>query len=168
MIFCKHSSNCDLNETLRMNSWISECCPNTFLLTVYKMALVAALLFLLPVAWACAPQKAGIYQIIKVFLSKWANLQLQLDMHCCWWWVVVFFFLDYVMISCFPNAIIANVPECPYGWEIGQLSLGGVCYTGVNTPGFYRFTIPDLTPKNLSYCATLSEVKCSNSSAIIS
>ncbi|KAG7325055.1 hypothetical protein KOW79_011371 [Hemibagrus wyckioides] len=64
---------------------------------------------------------------------------------------------DYIMISCFPNAIIANVPECPYGWEIGQLSLGGVCYTGVNTPGFYRFTIPDLTPKNLSYCATLSE-----------
>lgn len=65
------------------------------------------------------------------------------------------------MISCFPNAIIANVPECPYGWEIGQLSLGGVCYTGVNTPGFYRFTIPDLTPRNLSYCATLSEVNLS-------
>lgn len=72
------------------------------------------------------------------------------------------------MISCFPNAIIANVPECPYGWEIGQLSLGGVCYTGVNTPGFYRFTIPDLTPKNLSYCATLSEVKLPNSSIITS
>lgn len=65
---------------------------------------------------------------------------------------------DYVMVSCFPNAIIANVPECPYGWEIGQLSLGGVCYNGINTPGFYRFTIPDLTPKNHSYCGTLSEV----------
>uniref|UniRef100_A0A673J9U2 Beta-tectorin-like n=1 Tax=Sinocyclocheilus rhinocerous TaxID=307959 RepID=A0A673J9U2_9TELE len=65
---------------------------------------------------------------------------------------------DYIMVSCFPNAIIANVPECPYGWEIGQLSLGGVCYAGINTPGFYRFTIPDLTPKNHSYCGTLSEV----------
>ncbi|XP_036427615.1 beta-tectorin isoform X1 [Colossoma macropomum] len=86
------------------------------------MAAVAAFFFLLPVSWACAPQKA-----------------------------------DYVMVSCFPNAIIANVPECPYGWEIGQLSLGGVCYTGINTPGFYRFTIPDLTPKNHSYCGTMSE-----------
>lgn len=88
-------------------------------------------------------------------------LDLQFDSHC--WHSLLFFFKDYVMISCFPNAIIANVPECPYGWEIGQLSLGGVCYTGVNTPGFYRFTIPDLTPKNLSYCATLSEVKLSSS-----
>ncbi|ROI81852.1 Beta-tectorin [Anabarilius grahami] len=86
------------------------------------MAAVGVLLILLPMTWACAPQKA-----------------------------------DYVMVSCFPNAIIANVPECPYGWEIGQLSLGGVCYTGINTPGFYRFTIPDLTPKNHSYCGTLSE-----------
>ncbi|KAK1793999.1 hypothetical protein P4O66_010916, partial [Electrophorus voltai] len=61
------------------------------------------------------------------------------------------------MVSCFPNAIIANVPECPYGWEINQLSLGGICYSGVNTPSFFRFTIPDLTPKNHSYCGTLSE-----------
>ncbi|XP_057213837.1 beta-tectorin isoform X2 [Triplophysa rosa] len=87
-----------------------------------RMAAVGFLFILLPMAWACAPQKA-----------------------------------DYVMVSCFPNAIIANVPECPYGWEIGQLSLGGVCYTGINTPGFYRFTIPDLTPKNNSYCGTISE-----------
>ncbi|KAM6898477.1 beta-tectorin [Lycodopsis pacificus] len=64
---------------------------------------------------------------------------------------------DYVMVSCFPNAIIANVPECPYGWEIEQLSLGGVCYSGIHSPGFYRFSIPDLTPKNHSYCGTQSE-----------
>ncbi|XP_067345352.1 beta-tectorin isoform X1 [Channa argus] len=64
---------------------------------------------------------------------------------------------DYVMVSCFPNAIIANVPECPYGWEIDQLSLGGVCYTGIHSPGYFRFIIPDLTPKNHSYCGTQSE-----------
>ncbi|KAG8008765.1 Beta-tectorin [Nibea albiflora] len=66
---------------------------------------------------------------------------------------------DYVMVSCFPNAIIANVPECPYGWEIEQLSLGGVCYSGIHSPGFYRFIISDLTPKNHSYCGTQSEVR---------
>ncbi|TDG97801.1 hypothetical protein EPR50_G00211500 [Perca flavescens] len=64
---------------------------------------------------------------------------------------------DYVMVSCFPNAIIANVPECPYGWEIDQLSLGGVCYSGIHSPGYYRFIISDLTPKNHSYCGTQSE-----------
>uniref|UniRef100_A0AAY4F078 ZP domain-containing protein n=1 Tax=Denticeps clupeoides TaxID=299321 RepID=A0AAY4F078_9TELE len=64
---------------------------------------------------------------------------------------------DYVMVSCFPNTIIAHVPECPYGWEISQLSLGGLCYNGVNSPGYYRFAIPDLTPKNHSYCGTQSE-----------
>lgn len=62
------------------------------------------------------------------------------------------------MVSCFPNAIIANIPECPYGWEIDQLSLGGVCYTGIHSPGYYRFIISDLTPKNHSYCGTQSEV----------
>lgn len=67
---------------------------------------------------------------------------------------------DYVMVSCFPNAIIANVPECPYGWEIDQLSLGGVCYSGIHSPGYFRFIIPDLTPKNHSYCGTQSEVRC--------
>ncbi|XP_061612725.1 beta-tectorin isoform X1 [Phyllopteryx taeniolatus] len=64
---------------------------------------------------------------------------------------------DYVIVSCFPNAIIANVPECPYGWEMEQLSLGGVCSTGVHSSGYYRFIIPDLTPKNHSYCGTQSE-----------
>ncbi|KAM6964507.1 beta-tectorin [Tautogolabrus adspersus] len=64
---------------------------------------------------------------------------------------------DYVMVSCFPNAIIANVPECPYGWEIDQLSLGGVCYSGIRSPGYFRFIISDLTPKNHSYCGTQSE-----------
>lgn len=64
---------------------------------------------------------------------------------------------DYVMVSCFPNTIIAHVPECPYGWEIAQLSLGGICYNGVNSPGYYRFSIPDLTPRNHSYCGTQSE-----------
>lgn len=64
---------------------------------------------------------------------------------------------DYVMVSCFPNTIIANVPECPYGWEIEHLSLGGVCYNGVHSPGYYRFIIPDLTPRNHSYCSTQSE-----------
>lgn len=63
------------------------------------------------------------------------------------------------MVSCFPNAIIANVPECPYGWEIEHLSLGGVCYNGIHSPGYYRFIIPDLTPKNHSYCGTQSEVR---------
>lgn len=63
------------------------------------------------------------------------------------------------MVSCFPNAIIANIPECPYGWEIDQLSLGGICYTGVHSPGYYRFIISDLTPKNHSYCGTQSEVR---------
>lgn len=67
------------------------------------------------------------------------------------------------MVSCFPNAIIANVPECPYGWEIDQLSLGGVCYTGIHSQGYYRFIISDLTPKNHSYCGTLSEVRRSGS-----
>uniref|UniRef100_A0A8C9SE01 Tectorin beta n=1 Tax=Scleropages formosus TaxID=113540 RepID=A0A8C9SE01_SCLFO len=66
---------------------------------------------------------------------------------------------DYIMVSCFPNMIIANVPECPYGWEIDQLSLGGTCYTGVSSPGYYRFSIPDLTPRNHSYCGTQSEVR---------
>ena len=66
---------------------------------------------------------------------------------------------DYVMVSCFPNTIIAHVPECPYGWEIAQLSLGGLCYNGVNSPGYYRFAIPDLTPRNNSYCGTQSEVR---------
>lgn len=69
------------------------------------------------------------------------------------------------MVSCFPNAIIANVPECPYGWEIGQLSLGGVCYTGVVSAGYFRFIIPDLTPKNHSYCGTLAEVSSRESPA---
>ncbi|MGH0150293.1 UNVERIFIED_CONTAM: hypothetical protein FKN15_017274 [Acipenser sinensis] len=64
---------------------------------------------------------------------------------------------DFVMVSCFPNAIIANVLECPYGWEMNQLSLGGVCYSGINSPGYFRFAIPDLTPKNNSYCGTQSE-----------
>ena len=63
------------------------------------------------------------------------------------------------MVSCFPNTIIAHVPECPYGWEIAQLSLGGLCYNGVNSPGYYRFAIPDLTPRNNSYCGTQSEVR---------
>nr|XP_015202922.1 PREDICTED: beta-tectorin [Lepisosteus oculatus] len=64
---------------------------------------------------------------------------------------------DFVLVTCFPNAIIANVPECPYGWKINQLSLGGVCYSGVNSAGYFRFAIPDLTPKNNSYCGTQSE-----------
>ncbi|XP_053709342.1 beta-tectorin [Synchiropus splendidus] len=64
---------------------------------------------------------------------------------------------DYVLVSCFPNVIIAHVPECPYGWEIDQLSLGGVCYTGVHSTGYYRFIISDLTPKNHSYCGTQAE-----------
>ncbi|XP_005996340.1 beta-tectorin [Latimeria chalumnae] len=64
---------------------------------------------------------------------------------------------DMLMVSCFPNKIIAIIPECPYGWEIYQLSLGGVCYNGVRISGYFRFVIPDLTPKNHSYCGTQSE-----------
>ncbi len=127
------------------------------------MAAVGVIFILLPMTWACVSQKAGKCIIFLTFslivdqrpvylLLAWFN---RLDNPYRPIWSSV---SDYVMVSCFPNAIIANVPECPYGWEIGQLSLGGVCYTGINTPGFYRFTIPDLTPKNHSYCGTLSEV----------
>lgn len=116
---------------------------------------VLLVLLLLPVSWACAPQKAGSNHTITSFSLKqeFSVLAFKTLRWCC------FLLLDYVMVSCFPNTIIANVPECPYGWEIGHLSLGGVCYTGVNTPGFYRFTVPDLTPKNNSYCGTVSEVR---------
>ncbi|XP_075896614.1 beta-tectorin [Nelusetta ayraudi] len=64
---------------------------------------------------------------------------------------------DYVVVSCFANAIVADVPECPLGWQVEQLSLGGVCPSGVHSPGFYRFIIPDLTPGNRSYCGTTAE-----------
>lgn len=125
------------------------------------MAAVSALLLLLPVVWTCAPQKAGEYFSLKesgiaIPMTLWDRfyqhpLRSSFLCACC--------LSDYVMVSCFPNAIIANVPECPYGWEIGQLSLGGLCYSGVNSPGYFRFTIPDLTPKNNSYCGTHAEVR---------
>lgn len=63
-----------------------------------------------------------------------------------------------MVVSCFANAIVADVPECPLGWQVEQLSLGGVCPSGVHSPGFYRFIIPDLTPGNRSYCGTTAEV----------
>lgn len=133
------------------------------------MASVGALLMFLPVAWTCSPQKAGntSEQLLRLFTwiialsdsrktreksEERQNVKMPVVCFSC-------FISDYVMVSCFPNAIIANIPECPYGWEIDQLSLGGVCYTGIHSPGYYRFIISDLTPKNHSYCGTQSEVR---------
>ena len=59
---------------------------------------------------------------------------------------------------CYPKTIITKIPECPYGWEVHQLALGGLCYNGVHEAGYYQFVIPDLSPKNKSYCGTQSEV----------
>lgn len=59
---------------------------------------------------------------------------------------------------CYPKTIITRIPECPYGWEVNQLALGGVCYNGIHDSGYYQFTIPDLSPKNKSYCGTQSDV----------
>lgn len=104
-----YSSNWDRNETLRMSS----CCPNTFLLAVYEMALVAALLFLLPVSWACAPQKAGSYQTIKNISIKVSHFNrtttvLQFDIHCrC------FFFFFFKIMSWFPASQMPSLQMCP-------------------------------------------------------
>ncbi|XP_043911775.1 beta-tectorin [Protopterus annectens] len=65
---------------------------------------------------------------------------------------------DSIQVFCYPNRIVAVVPECPFGWEINQLALGGICYNGVRHPGSYSFTIVDLTPRNHSYCGTQLEV----------
>lgn len=67
-------------------------------------------------------------------------------------------FLDVILVFCYPKTIITKIPECPYGWEVHQLALGGVCYNGVHEGGYYQFVIPDLSPKNKSYCGTQSEV----------
>ncbi|KAF7254503.1 Beta-tectorin [Varanus komodoensis] len=66
---------------------------------------------------------------------------------------------DVILVYCYPKTIIAKIPECPYGWEVNQLALGGICYNGVHDSGYYQFTIPDLSPKNKSYCGTQSEFK---------
>ncbi|XP_053547741.1 beta-tectorin [Bombina bombina] len=66
---------------------------------------------------------------------------------------------DVVIVHCFPKSIVAKIPECPYGWEISQLALGGVCYNGIIESGYYQFTIPDLNPRNKSYCGTQSDFK---------
>ena len=94
-------------------------------------------------------------QLMEVDQESKSDLWLNVFSSC----LMILPWSDYVMVSCFPNAIIANVPECPYGWEIGQLSLGGVCYTGAVSGGYFRFIIPDLTPKNHSYCGTMAEVR---------
>ncbi|XP_075071214.1 beta-tectorin [Mixophyes fleayi] len=66
---------------------------------------------------------------------------------------------DVIIVHCYPKSIVAKIPECPYGWEINQLALGGVCYNGVIESGYYQFIIPDLNPRNKSYCGTQSEFK---------
>ncbi|NXC65690.1 TECTB protein, partial [Anhinga anhinga] len=66
---------------------------------------------------------------------------------------------DVILVYCYPKTIITKIPECPYGWEINQLALGGICYNGIHDSGYYQFTIPDLSPKNKSYCGTQSEFK---------
>nr|XP_033796230.1 beta-tectorin [Geotrypetes seraphini] len=66
---------------------------------------------------------------------------------------------DVIMVHCYPKSIIARIPECPYGWEVSQLALGGICYNGVLDAGYYQFVIPDLSPRNKSYCGTQSEFK---------
>ncbi|MEJ1274895.1 tectorin beta [Cricetulus griseus] len=64
---------------------------------------------------------------------------------------------DVILVFCYPKTIITKIPECPYGWEVHQLALGGTCYNGVHEGGYYQFVIPDLSPKNRSYCGTQSE-----------
>lgn len=123
-----------------------------FSLQSCSMVPVSALLIFLPIAWSCPPQKAG---IIDTHYPSTLDIEIKGQKKCFCDGVLL---SDYVIVSCFPNAIIANVPECPYGWEIDQLSLGGVCYTGIHSQGYYRFIISDLTPKNHSYCGTQSEV----------
>ncbi|XP_078245656.1 beta-tectorin [Pogona vitticeps] len=66
---------------------------------------------------------------------------------------------DVILVYCYPKAIITKIPECPYGWEVNQLALGGICYNGVHELGYYQFTIPDLSPKNKSYCGTQSDFR---------
>ncbi|KAG8548552.1 hypothetical protein GDO81_024984 [Engystomops pustulosus] len=66
---------------------------------------------------------------------------------------------DVIIVHCYPKSIVAKIPECPYGWEINQLALGGVCYNGIIESGYYQFTIPDLSPRNKSYCGTQSDFK---------
>ncbi|ERE78301.1 beta-tectorin [Cricetulus griseus] len=66
---------------------------------------------------------------------------------------------DVILVFCYPKTIITKIPECPYGWEVHQLALGGTCYNGVHEGGYYQFVIPDLSPKNRSYCGTQSEYK---------
>uniref|UniRef100_A0A4W2G0E5 Tectorin beta n=1 Tax=Bos indicus x Bos taurus TaxID=30522 RepID=A0A4W2G0E5_BOBOX len=66
---------------------------------------------------------------------------------------------DVILVFCYPKTIITKIPECPYGWEVHQLALGGLCYNGVHEAGYYQFVIPDLSPKNKSYCGTQSEYK---------
>ncbi|XP_078716078.1 beta-tectorin [Lampetra fluviatilis] len=65
---------------------------------------------------------------------------------------------DYVWVSCFPNTITATVLECPFGWTLETLLLGGVCLNGVSNQGFYKFVIPDLTPSDFSYCGTQTQL----------
>lgn len=69
-----------------------------------------------------------------------------------------FFALDVILVYCYPKTIITKIPECPYGWEVNQLALGGICYNGIHDAGYYQFTIPDLSPQNKSYCGTQSDV----------
>ncbi|XP_077311171.1 beta-tectorin isoform X1 [Lithobates pipiens] len=66
---------------------------------------------------------------------------------------------DVIIVHCYPKSIVAKIPECPYGWEITQLALGGVCYNGIIESGYYQFSIPDLSPRNKSYCGTQSDFK---------
>lgn len=73
------------------------------------------------------------------------------------------FLSDVILVYCYPRTIITKIPECPYGWEVNQLALGGICYNGIHDSGYYQFTIPDLSPKNKSYCGTQSEVRMSRS-----
>lgn len=127
------------------------------------MVPVSAFLIFLPIAWTCPRQKAG---NIDAYYPSTLDINTQIG-----WKERSYdgvFFSDYVIVSCFPNAIIASVPECPYGWEIDQLSLGGVCYTGIHSQGYYRFIISDLTPKNHSYCGTQSEVSLPGSEDLFS
>uniref|UniRef100_A0A670Y694 Tectorin beta n=1 Tax=Pseudonaja textilis TaxID=8673 RepID=A0A670Y694_PSETE len=70
-----------------------------------------------------------------------------------------FFALDVILVYCYPKTIITKIPECPYGWEVNQLALGGICYNGIYDAGYYQFTIPDLSPQNKSYCGTQSDFK---------
>ncbi|KAM6442530.1 beta-tectorin isoform 3-T11 [Liasis olivaceus] len=73
--------------------------------------------------------------------------------------MMLVFLLWVILARGFAAPCSPNKAECPYGWEVNQLALGGICYNGIHDAGYYQFTIPDLSPQNKSYCGTQSDFK---------